>query len=250
MLRIKMLVTNLVNKISGHSSPLIQTQSIHHTVPEDFLVLYNNYKLVKANTNAKFIKKLLMEDLELVNKLKIFFKNDDKKLYEFLDSKQFSSFVRGYIFLLKHPASVKIIKSEGDYYIINIINYTHSSEDIKIGAEIIKKREIGTYVKNGEEIKQYIVDAIYNWKIKKVTFHELMRVATLAEQQAILGYKNIENAYELIENQNLTQISFSQCTVTRLLDKAFKFENYKTLGDMSGDFNNKGKTSGLSEPEL
>lgn len=77
-----------------------------------------------------------------------------------------------------------------------------------------------------------------------------MRVATPAEQQAILGYKNIENAYELIENQNLTQINFSQCAATRLLDKALKFENYKTLGDMSGDFNNKGKISGLLEPEL
>lgn len=170
MLRIKTLVTNLVNKISlGQSIPSVQAQNVHHIVP-DVSVIYENYKLVKTNTNAKFIKKLLMEDVELVNELKFFLKNDNNKLYEFLDSKQFSSFVRGYIFLLKHPASVKIIKSEGDYYIINIINYTHSPDGIKIGSEIIKKREIGTYLKNGEEVKQYAVDAIYNWKIKKLFF--------------------------------------------------------------------------------
>jgi hypothetical protein len=164
MLKIKTLVTNLVNKIAGQSTTIsisVQTQSVHNIVP-DVSVIYGNYKLVKTNTNAKFIKKLLMEDQELVNELKIFFKNDNNKLYEFFDSTQFNSFVRGYIFLFKHPASVKIIKSEGDCYIINIINYTHSEEDIKIGSEIIKKREIGTYVKNGKEVKQYAVDAIYN----------------------------------------------------------------------------------------
>lgn len=87
--------------------------------------------------------------------------------------------------LLKHPFSLKIDREEGDYYIAHIINYTHSSKSIKIGEEMVKSQDIGSYYVNGKEVKQYAVNVIYEWKIKKTIFHEL--IITSKKEEELLG---------------------------------------------------------------
>lgn len=91
---------------------------------------------------------------------------------------------------------LKIEKEEGADYIVNVINYTHSPEDIKIGETIIKKYKIGTYIKNGKEKAHYAV-GIYKWKINKEFFHK--HIKQLSKNEKAAEFMDFNPSFEFIE---------------------------------------------------
>lgn len=133
---------------------------------------------------------------------------------------------------------LKIKKEEGADYIINVINYTHSPEDIKIGETIIKKYKIGTYIKNGKEKAHYVV-GIYKWKVNKEFFHKHIKQLSKNEKEALGGYENMEKAAEFMDFNPLFEfIDFYKClgdTSTLQINK-FKFkEDLKEVSNSNID---------------
>lgn len=214
----------LRNKLLNLPRVVISMQNIHNNASEALSKYkYKKYTFVKYEATYNDNKNFLIENVIALKS----FKTEEQK-EDYLTSKQFNSFVRYYQNLTKHPKMLKIEKEEGDDYIVSIINYTHSSDDIKIGETIIKKYKIGTYIniKKGEEKAHYAV-GIYKWKINKEFFHKHIKQLSKNEKEALGGYENMEKAAEFMDiNPQFEFIDFYKClgdTSTLQINK-FKFK--------------------------
>ena len=225
MFRLKNLLNNVSAKLQSTSG--IRPQ--HNTVP-DPLKLYKVFTLTKINPNFKFMKKYLSENEDILWKLGKIYKTN-VELQQYLESQKFNAFVIQQMRLLKHPFSLKIDREEGDYYIAHIINYTHLSKSIKIGEEMVKSQDIGSYYVHGKEVKQYAVNIIYEWKIKKTIFHEL--IITSKKEEELLGSANLEKGAKLIMENMPKIIDFMECTGDRAVLQALKHKEYNNLENIS-----------------
>lgn len=140
---LKNIVNNIFNKIQ------IASASINRNSINKVPTLYKDYILVKIDlpyierwkqeiSITKHIKKALLGEDGY---------EDKNYLDNYLNSKEYKMASRELLGVMLHPKSLKIDRVEGDYYVYHTINYTHSPKDIKIGEEIVKTQEIGTYVK-------------------------------------------------------------------------------------------------------
>lgn len=225
MLRIKLF--NLPKVINQSQNIVIKNVYVHNRLPIS-LFEYNKYTFVKYNASYNDNKIFLIQN---VIALESFRTEEQKEMY--LISQKFNSFVRYYHNLTQHPKVLKIEKEEGADYIVNIINYTHSPDNIKIGGTIVKKYKIGTYVKNGEEKAHYAV-GIYKWKINKEFFHKHIKQLSKNEKEALDGYLNMEKAAEFMDNNPLFEfIEFYKCLgdISTLQINKFK-EDFKSVSNI------------------
>lgn len=129
------------------------------------------------------------------------------------------------------------------------INYTHSSKNIKIGEEIVKTQEIGTYVKNGKIIKHYSVNAIYEGRMTIEEFNRSVKPLSESEKKNLGGYENIKKAAGSIPKNTMPIIDIDKYTTDKFVSHAlqYKYKAHNKLENISSS--NKG--SGVhSEPEL
>ena len=222
----------LRNKLLNLPKVVTSTQNIHNNAPEA-LSESKKYTFVKYDATYNDNKNFLIKNVIALKS----FKTEEQK-EDYLTSKQFNSFVIYYQNLTKHQKMLKIEKEEGADYIVNVINYTHSPEDIKIGETIIKKYKIGTYIKNGKEKAHYAV-GIYKWKINKEFFHKHIKQLSKNEKEALGGYENMEKAAEFMDfNPSFEFIEFYKClgeTSTLQINK-FKFkEDLKEVSNSNID---------------
>ncbi len=112
----------------------------------------------------------------LGNKYKIAKFNDDKlnnigyfrhiipkaKYFNFFkNSIQFHKYVEKQIWLHQHPFVYKVLYRDDAIVRFKFVNLTHSSKDIKVNNEWVKKIHVGYYMKEGKKIDVYITDCNY-----------------------------------------------------------------------------------------
>ncbi len=124
------------------------------------------------------------------------------------------------------------------------INYTHSPKDIKIGSEIIKKREIGTYVKDGKIIKHYSVNAIYEERMTKGDFNKYVKPLSLYKKKFLGGYENMEKAAGSISKNTTPVIDIDKYINDKFVLNVVHYKAHNKLEDIDISISNK------TEPEL
>ncbi len=190
MFRLKNLLNNVYTKLQPSTGVRYQH------ILDNNLKLYEKFTLVKDNLPYKNLWK---NDNSIKEKIKNVI--TDKNLLErYTNSSEYNKVIKELHGNISHPKALKINKEEGDYYIVNVINYTHSSKEITMGETTVQVKEMGSYIKGEKEVevKHYYVSALYEMKIFKTDFQKYIRQLTMSEKESLGGYENMEKAIESI----------------------------------------------------
>lgn len=161
---------NLLNNVSTILQPFSGARYQH--VLDNNLKLYEKYMLVKDTLPYKDLWK---NDNNIEQKIKNALNITDKNLLEhYKNSSAYNKVIRELHGNISHPKALRINREEGDYYIVHVINYTHSSKEIIMGDATVQIKEMGSYIKKEKEIKHYYVSAVYEMKIKKLIFKNIL----------------------------------------------------------------------------
>lgn len=190
MFRLKNLLNNVSTKLQPSSG------SRYQHILDNNLKLYEKFTLVKDNLPYKDLWK---NDNYIEQKIENALNITDKKLLEhYKNSSAYNKAIKELHGNVSHPKALRINKEEGDYYIVHVINYTHSPKEVIMGTTTLQVKEMGSYIKGDKEIKHYYVSAVYEMKIKKVDFQKYIRQLTISEKESLGGYENMEKVVESI----------------------------------------------------
>lgn len=167
---------------------------------------------------------------------------------KYINSREYKMAVKELYGEISHPKVLKIDRVEGNEYVYHTINYTHSPKDIKIGEEVVKTQEIGTYVKGGKIIKHYFVNAIYEGRMSIEDFNKSVKPFSLSEKKSLGGYENMEKAVSSISKNTTPIIDIDKYTNDKFVLNAVQYKAHNKLEDIS--IINKGTGGNYSEPEL
>lgn len=221
---------NLLNNVSTILQPFSGARYQH--VLDNNLKLYEKYMLVKDTLPYKDLWK---NDNNIEQKIKNALNITDKNLLEhYKNSSAYNKVIRELHGNISHPKALRINREEGDYYIVHVINYTHSSKEIIMGDATVQIKEMGSYIKKEKEIKHYYVSAVYEMKIKKVDFQKYIRPLTISEKESLGGYENMEKVVEsiLIDPSKIPIVDMDKYVTDKLVWQAVQYKTYQKLGEI------------------
>ena len=154
----------------------------------------NTYKLAKIRTDK--IQKNMenhIKQLGIIPENKNAFFNSQQFYKQFKEEKS----------IRDHPFVYKIVSENDKKVILQIINLTHSSNNLKINNEIVKKIKVGSYWKQGKEIHQYAPQASCIIEMTKQEYKEMVHDVTNdpIEINKLGGQKNVEKIKIKLENE-------------------------------------------------
>ena len=155
----------------------------------------NTYQLVQIKTSYtnKFVN-------NTVTKLNIM---TEQKLKAYNKSQEFNQFIKQEKRIRMHPSFIKKISEKNDIIRCRWVNITHSSKDIKINKQNITKTKVTTYIKDGKEQSQYLVNASCEIEFTKEEYNEMIQDISqnTNEIKKLGGPENIKKIQKKLENE-------------------------------------------------
>lgn len=186
-----------------------------------FEVVTNTYRLVKINTS--YTKKFMSNTIE---KLNIINKN---KFIEYNESKEYGRLIKYENMIRRHPSFLKIISEKNNIIRCRWINLTHSPDDIRIEQQNITKTKVSTYIKDGKEYQQYLLNASCEIELTKEEYNEMIQDISNDpdEINKLGGPENIIKIQEKLENEWEKKPSYEYIKYlkTTVISNYEKYEN-------------------------
>lgn len=157
----------------------------------------NTFQLVKIKTN--YTNKFIINNIKKLNVI------DNNKIENYSKSDYFKILVKleNRIRMQMHPSFIKKISETNDIIRCCWVNITHSSKDIKINRQNITKTKISSYIKDGKQQTQYLVDASCEIEVTKEEYNEMIQdISTNPDEiNKLGGLENIKKITEKLENE-------------------------------------------------
>lgn len=99
----------------------------------------------------------------------------EQKLNTYNQSHEFEQLIKQENRIRMHPSFIKKISEKNDIIRCRWVNITHSSKDIKINQQNITKTKVTTYIKDGKEQTQYLVNASCEIELTKKEYNEMIQ---------------------------------------------------------------------------
>lgn len=187
----------------------------------------NTYRLVKINTSYtnKFISNTI-EKLNIIN---------EGNLKKYDKSKEFEKLIKHENMIRRHPSFLKIISENNNIIKCRWINLTHSPDDIKINQQNITKTKVSSYIKDGKEYQQYLLNASCEIELTKEEYKEMIQDISNNpdEINKLGGHANIKKIQEKLENEweNKPSYEYIKYLQTTVISNYEKYENKNIIDD-------------------
>ena len=149
-------------------------------------------KIITSNTKSHIINNL--------NQLNIIPEN---KFNQFINSRHFNRLVDKEKAIRTHPFFIKKMDETDNKIVIMAVNTTHSSNNIKINKQLVTTTQVASYWKDGEEKKQYLINASCIIELQKNEYYKLIQNVSNDpdEVKKLGGIENIKKIQEKLENE-------------------------------------------------
>lgn len=149
-------------------------------------------KIITSNTKSHIINNL--------NQLNIIPEN---KFNQFINSRHFNRLVDKEKAIRTHPFFIKKMDETDNKIVIMAVNTTHSSNNIKINKQLVTTTQVASYWKDGEEKKQYLINASCIIELQKNEYYKLIQNVSNDpdEVKKLGGLENIKKIQEKLENE-------------------------------------------------
>lgn len=149
-------------------------------------------KIITSNTKSYIINNL--------NQLNIIPEN---KFNQFINSRHFNRLVDKEKAIRTHPFFIKKMDETDNKIVIMAVNTTHSSNNIKINKQLVTTTQVASYWKDGEEKKQYLINASCIIELQKNEYYKLIQNVSNDpdEVKKLGGIENIKKIQEKLENE-------------------------------------------------